>query len=351
MITWRDAIAPMGASLRDIVAVIDKAGVQAALICDDSGRLEGIITDGDVRRALLRGMSLDEPTTDIVNRQPMVIANSDGRARALALIKRFGVNQIPVMDDEGHVVGLETLFEHSSKEADDVTVVIMAGGLGSRLAPLTDTLPKPLIKVGDKPILETIVEKLAAHGFSDLYMCVNYKAEMIEGHFGDGANWDVNIAYIKEEERRGTAGALALLPERPKGPVVVLNGDLLTSVDFNALLEFHRMNGAPATMCVREYTVQVPYGVAELEGHHLAGLSEKPEHRFFINAGIYVLGPEAMDKVPASGFFDMTTLFEQLLETTPRPTVFPIREYWLDIGRIDDLERARREIDGVFKRL
>ena len=216
------------------------------------------------------------------------------------------------------------------------------------LGPLTANQPKPLLKVGQKPILETIMENFIRHGFRKFYFSVNYLGEMIETHFGDGSRWGVRIEYLREQKRLGTAGALSLLPEKPDKPFFVMNGDILTNVDFAQLLHFHVHTGATATMCVRDYDFQVPYGVVRIEGERLARIEEKPVQRFFVNAGIYVLEPPALDLTPADTFFDMPQLFERIVECGQEAAVFPIREYWLDIGRGDDLQRARSEYELHF---
>jgi NDP-sugar pyrophosphorylase family protein len=224
----------------------------------------------------------------------------------------------------------------------------MAGGLGTRLRPLTENTPKPLLPVGGRPLLETIVENFANQGFQKIFLSVNYKAEMFEQHFGDGSRFGVQIEYIHESDRMGTAGALTMLPSRPENPLIVMNADLLTTLDFRQFLEFHRAHRAKATMGVREYAFQVPYGVVEADGERLVSISEKPVHQFFVSAGMYILEPEVLDRIPAGCFFDMPTLFQSMLDEKVDAAVFPVREYWLDIGRLDDLERAQVEFGKFF---
>jgi len=225
--------------------------------------------------------------------------------------------------------------------------------LGTRLRPLTDDRPKPMIEVGGRPILATLIDRFVEQGFTRVYISVNYRKEMIEDYFGDGARFGARISYIHEDQARGTAGALALIPERPKRPVIVMNGDLLSKISFAHLLKFHEEHQAAATMSVREYRFTVPYGVVEADGHVLTAVTEKPEHKFFVNAGIYVLSPDAFDLIPADRPFDMPELFTLLLarateNKAARPAVFPLREYWIDIGRLDDLNQAQREFATLF---
>ncbi|MGH6946942.1 MAG: nucleotidyltransferase family protein [Kiloniellales bacterium] len=345
---WRRALISSEATIRDAIACIDASGLQIALVVERSGKLLGTITDGDIRRGMLRGKSLDESAAEIMVRTPSTVTLKQGREAALAIMREKQIGQVPVLDAAGRVAGLETRDEHLTDAALDTWVVVMAGGMGKRLSPLTDETPKPLLPVGGKPLLETVVEKLAQQGFQRIFLSVNYKAEMFRKHFGDGARWGSRIEYLCEAEQLGTAGALSLLPTPLPAQLIVMNGDLLTAIDFRHLIDFHQAQGAVATMCVREYSFQVPYGVALLEEHWLSGISEKPEHRFFINAGIYALGPEAVARVPHGRRFDMTALFEQLIAEKQRAAAFPIREYWLDIGQIDDLKQARDEFSRIF---
>jgi len=221
---------------------------------------------------------------------------------------------------------------------------LMAGGLGSRLGELTKDTPKPLLKVGTKPILEVILENFISHGFHRFYISVNYKAEMIRDYFGDGSRWGVEIRYLHEHKRLGTAGALSLLPDNPTLPVLVMNGDLLTKVNFRQLIDFHNETNSKATMCVREFELQVPYGVVQIANHRLRAIEEKPVQRFFVNGGIYVLSPDMLQFIPEDSFYDMPTLFDEIIARGEETSVFPIREYWIDIGRADDFERANDEV-------
>jgi len=224
----------------------------------------------------------------------------------------------------------------------------MVGGLGTRLRPLTENTPKPMLKVGSKPILQTIVGKFADCGYTNIVMCVNYKSHIIQDYFGDGSEFGVNIEYILEEQRMGTAGALSLLKEKPTEPFFVMNGDLLTNLDFEKMLDFHEVYDAKATMCVREYDIEVPYGVVNVTNENITSIEEKPIHNFFVNAGIYILDPDCIDLIPRDGFYDMPSLFEKMITNNNKTISFPLQEYWLDIGRIADYERANLEYSTVF---
>lgn len=327
---------------------IEAGSRQIALVVDNERHLLGTVTDGDIRRGILRGVGLDQPVSAVMNSRPLTANLDQGRDAILRLMRDREIHQIPLLDSGGRLVGLETLDELIHRDQVDVWVVLMAGGLGTRLRPLTENTPKPLLPVGGRPLLETIIENFANQGFQRIFLSVNYKAEMFERHFGDGSRYGVSIEYIHEPDRRGTAGALTLLPSRPENPLIVMNADLLTTLDFRQFLEFHRSHRAKATMGVREYTFQVPYGVVEADGERLVSISEKPVRQFFVSAGMYILEPEVLDRIPAGCFYDMPTLFQTLANEKADAAVFPVREYWLDIGRLDDLERAQAEFSSFF---
>jgi dTDP-glucose pyrophosphorylase len=343
MKNWQDIVVAPHTSLRDAIARIDSTGVQLAMVVDDHQRLVGVLTDGDVRRAVLRGLELTLATAEVMNRNPATSRDSASAPELLSLMRRRGLRHLPLLDSNGHVVGCATLDELIGGMERPNWVVLMAGGLGSRLMPLTETCPKPMLQVGGKPILESILMSFFEQGFRRFYFSVNYLANAFKDHFGDGSRWGVEIVYLHEDKRLGTAGALSLLPETPTDPLVVMNGDLLTRVRFDNLLDFHTEHRAVATMAVREYDFQVPYGVVRLDGSSIQAIEEKPVHRFFVNAGIYSLSPDALSYLPKDTYFDMPTLFELLLAQGQTTSAYPLREYWLDIGRMEEFERAQKE--------
>ncbi|RYE87048.1 MAG: CBS domain-containing protein [Myxococcales bacterium] len=345
-IPWQSTLLSPADSLRRTIERIDASSLQIGLVVDADGRLLGTVTDGDVRRAILRGTRLEAPVTEVMNPQPTVGRQSESVSRRRALLQARDLRQLPIVDAAGKLIGLETLASIDRRR--DNWAVLMAGGKGVRLRPLTDDRPKPLLDVGGRPILETILERLIGHGFGRFFLSINYKGHMIEEHFGDGSRWGVQIEYLREDQPLGTAGALQLLPEAPTEPVLVMNGDLLTSVDFGQLLGFHESRRPWATMCVREYDFQVPYGVVRIDGHQLVGFDEKPVHRFFVNAGIYVLSPEALGLVPPGRPCDMPTLFQDITSRGQSAAVFPVREYWMDIGQLEDFKRAQQDFAGIF---
>lgn len=348
MRNYQDLTVIPSASLADAISTIDAQAAQIALVVDENRRLLGTVTDGDVRRAFLKGLTLQTPVSEVMNPEPTTAGIESTKSELLALMNAKGLRHIPLLDGQGALVGLEIFKELVNPTKRENAVVLMVGGLGTRLRPLTEDTPKPLLKVGHKPILETIIEQFAEYGFYRFYLCVNFKAEKIVEHFGDGSKWGVQIEYVQEEQRMGTAGALSLLPERPTAPVIVMNGDLLTKAHFGHLLDFLEQNQAQGVMCVREYDFQVPYGVVNLKDHQITGIDEKPVHRFFVNAGIYALAPDAFGQIPADQFYDMPELFERLIQQGQKTLAFPMHEYWMDIGQIDDFHKAHNEFDQIF---
>lgn len=335
-------------TIKDALLKLDQTALQILLVVDEDHKLLGTITDGDIRRGLLKGMGLDDAIESIVYATPTIghINESNQEIIKKAIAKKL--HQIPIVDLEKRVVGLKEIDELLKPEVKPNKVVLMVGGLGTRLHPLTKDTPKPMLKVGDKPILHTIVERFASYGFVNIVMCVNYKAEAIQNYFGNGEEFGVKIEYVLEQERMGTAGALSLLTTKPGEAFFVMNGDLLTNVNFESLLDYHLVHQAVATMCVREYDFQVPYGVVNIDGNKITSIIEKPVHKFFVSAGIYMLSPQILDLIPNGEYYDMPTLFEKLIEKNHNTASFPIHEYWLDIGRMNEYEQANREYSEVF---
>ena len=339
MADWRKSVVFPSTTIKETIRKIDEGSLQIALVVDETQRLLGTVTDGDVRRALLRGVSLEEPASAVMNPRPTVATLDQGREAVLRMMRGRALHHVPLIDGQGRLAGLEVLDELVSPSRDN-WVVLMAGGLGSRLRPLTEDTPKPLLKVGHKPILESILENFIEHGFRRFFLSVNYKADMFRAHFGDGSSFGAQIDYLEESKRMGTAGALGLLSERPERTLMVMNADLVTKVSFSHFLDFHTSHKAAATMGVREYELQVPYGVVRMANHRINDIEEKPVQKFFVNAGIYALEPEVLNLIPKDQFFDMPALFERVIAAGKETVAFPIREYWLDIGQLSDLERA-----------
>jgi dTDP-glucose pyrophosphorylase len=337
------------ATIKEALTAIDKGALKIAVVVDEHQKLQGVLTDGDIRRGLLNGLYLDSPITSIIQTNPFVCSVNDSREDILAKVLGRRIYHIPILDKEGRFVGIEDIEALIRSSTKTNRVVLMVGGLGSRLRPLTEDTPKPMLKVGNKPILETIISNFKNYGFVNIILSVNYKAEQVEEYFGDGSGFGVSIEYVYENKRMGTAGALSLMREKLTEPFFVMNGDLLTNVNFEHFLNFHMENKSVATMAVREYEHQVPFGVVNQKDGEILSIVEKPTERYYVNAGIYLLNPEVLEYVPDGVFFDMPTLFEGLIKHHKKPLSFPVHEYWLDIGQMHQLKQARREYFDIFE--
>jgi dTDP-glucose pyrophosphorylase/CBS domain-containing protein len=337
-------------TIGNAIAAIDRGALSIALVVTAERGLLGTITDGDVRRAILRGVALEQPAQDIMNPHPTWVTATTSLRATQELMRRRAITRIPVVDDELRLVGLRRLEDLLDAPLDGVEnlVVLMAGGLGQRLRPLTTAVPKPMLPVGGRPLLETLVQGFRDQGFRRVCLAVNYLSEVVEGHFGDGSAFGVDIRYVRETEPLGTIGALSLLDEPADRPVIVMNGDVLTKVNFNSLLEFHQANGYAMTLCVRHYEFQVPYGVVELQDARVASVEEKPVKGFFVNAGIYVLDPDVVGTIPRGAPTDATDVVQRLIAEGRPVGSFPVREYWIDVGSHADLERAGKEFVDTF---
>lgn len=338
---WRRALLVVGSSLQQAIACLNESSSQIVLIVSDDGVLEGTLTDGDIRRGLLSGLRLDNPINSLVNQDPLIVPPQMGRDAVLQLMHANGIHQLPVIDEHRQVVGLHLLDELIVQKRRDNLMVIMAGGQGKRLRPHTENCPKPLLPIGGKPMLEHIIERAKADGFGHFILAIHYLGHMIEEYFGDGSRWGVCIEYLREDSPLGTAGAIGLLLPRPALPFVVSNGDVLTDIRYGELLDFHCRHSAMATMAVRLHEWQHPFGVVRTQGVDIVGFEEKPVTRSHINAGVYVLEPAALNLLQHNEVCDMPTLFMRLQEEAGRTIVYPMHEPWLDVGRDDDLMRAR----------
>ncbi len=329
--------------------VIDENTAKVALVVDSHDKLIGTVTDGDIRRGLIQNKSTNDTVQLIMNPNPTVFQYGESKELIDQLMKAKKIYQIPLVDPQGKIVDLilsEQLFDPEEKPN---IVVLMAGGLGSRLGELTENCPKPMLNVGDKPILHGVIENLKAHGFNHFIISVNYKAEIIEEYFKDGSAYGVHISYIKEKQKMGTAGSLSLLKKENKYPFLVMNGDVLTKVDFTQFLSQHVQSNNLASMCVHKYESQIPFGVVHVSGDKIVSIEEKPIYDHLVSAGIYALDPEILSLIPENSFFDMPTLFRKIISLHPgRAGVFPVYEYWIDVGRKDDFNRAQKDYKKVF---
>lgn len=341
--SMRATLAAPTDSLQDIIRRLDWAELEIVLVVDDDGRLIGTITDGDVRRGILAGLGLERPASAVMNTKPIAVPDGAARAEMLQIMRRFMIRHLPVLDADHRPIRLELLETVMEPDAPAQSAVIMAGGLGQRLRPLTETTPKPLLKIADQPILDHILAGLRDSGIEEVVISVNYLGEHIRRHVGNGDGHRLNVSYVNERQRLGTAGALSLLDPRPQHPFLVMNGDLLTDMNFTSLFRYQKKAQHDLVMCVRRHTVQVPYGVVELRDDRIVALREKPVYDHFINAGIYIVAPRCLDWIPRNGYFDMTDLAQCVMRQGGSVGAFPIIEYWRDIGCHEDYVKANHE--------
>jgi len=345
---WRKVLLTPKDSLERTIKVLHEGGCRIALVADKFGMLLGTVTDGDIRRALINQLTMESPVSLIMNGNPITVDDKINNKEILSLMSDQSLLHMPIIDKDGILCGLETLQHLIESPICDNPIFLMAGGFGTRLHPLTKSTPKPLLKVGNKPILEMIIEQFINYGFHNFYISTHFKSEQIRDYFKDGELHNISIKYVHEDSPLGTAGSLGLLPDDlPDLPIIVMNGDLLTKVDFKNLFNFHCEHNSEATMCVREYDFQVPYGVVEIDDYNIKRITEKPVHKFFVNAGIYVLNRSLINKVDGKSYLDMTDFLEKELNNSG-VKAFPIHEYWLDIGQVEEYEKANREFSTVF---
>jgi dTDP-glucose pyrophosphorylase len=349
MTNLSDICIHLGSTIEKAIKAIGCGNVKIALVVDSDNRLLGTLSDGDFRRGILKGKVLNDVIDDIYHANAISSNENISREELLNLCSKNQISQIPIVNKDNQIVDLFVLDEILTKKQHKNTVVLMVGGLGTRLMPLTENIPKPMLKVGENPILQTIIEGFSKYGFTNFIMCLGYKSNLIQDYFQDGKAFGVNIEYVVEDKRMGTAGALTLLQQTIDKPFFVMNGDILTSVNYEQLLDFHESNKSRATMCVREYDIEVPYGVVELNDENIISIKEKPIHSFFVNAGIYLLEPECIDLIPNNEFYDMPVLFEKLLDLEEKIISYPLKEYWLDIGHINEYKKANKEYKSVFE--
>jgi dTDP-glucose pyrophosphorylase len=333
-------------TIEEVLKNLELSAMQICLVVDDSKRLIGTITDGDIRRGLLSGKKLNDSIESIIFKNPITAIKGESNYELNKLAIKNNLYQIPLINKDKVVIDL--FIRDKKLNSKKNKVILMVGGLGSRLRPLTEKTPKPMLQVGNKPILQTTVEGLVGKGFNNIVMCLGYKSEMIKNYFGDGSKFGAIIEYIHEEKRMGTAGSLSLIDSEMNDPFFVMNGDLLTNLNYEEMLNFHNLNNAKATMCVREYEINVPFGVVNTDDKKILSIEEKPDQSFYVNAGIYILEPECIEFIPKNKFYDMPSLFNRLIENGENAISFPSHEYWIDIGRISEYERANNEFENIF---
>jgi len=339
---WQQALLPLSSTIAEAIRNLDKTGIRIVLVTNQLGALVGTISDGDVRRGLLKGLDVNSPIKHIVHQNALVVPSELSRELVMQLMAANKIQQIPIVDESHRVVGLHLWDELAKPSMRENIMVIMAGGMGTRMRPYTEDRPKPLLSVAGKPMLEHIIERAKLEGFSQFIIAIHYLGYMIEECFGDGERLGVEIKYLKENAPLGTAGALSLLNPKPALPFVVTNGDVITDIRYGELLDFHVKHAAAATMAVRIHEWQHPFGVVQMKGVEIVGFEEKPVARTHINAGVYALDPNVLNLLDDNQRCDMPTLFERLQFKNNRTVAYPMHEPWLDVGRPDDLVVANK---------
>jgi dTDP-glucose pyrophosphorylase len=343
---WRQAILPERSTIGQAIRSLDQVAIKIVLVVDKVGKLIGTISDGDIRRGLLNGLDLNSPIASIIHHNALVVPPEMARNMVMKLMAVNKIHQIPVVDGQQQLVGLHLWDEITTLPARANLMVIMAGGKGTRLLPHTQNLPKPMVLVAGKPMLEHIIERAKLEGFNHFVLAIHHLGHIIEAHFGNGERLGIKIDYLREQSPLGTAGALGLLNPKPDLPFVVSNGDVITDIRYGELLDFHNHNQASATMAVRIYEWQHPYGLVQMQGVEIIGFEEKPVARSHINAGVYVLSPEILNEFIADAPCDMPMLFERLQAKAKRTVAYPMHEPWLDVGRPIDLAEAHEALPG-----
>lgn len=329
----------------DAMKAIDGNWREVVFVKNSGDKVVGVITDGDLRRGLLRGFDLNTRVTKIMTKKYYYVHSGIDRNLLLDLMKARQIRHVPVLDEGYRLLGIHFLQDLIGACVKPNVAVLMAGGKGTRLRPLTDNVPKPLVPVAGRPILERLVLHLVGHGIRTIYLSINYLGHMIEEYFGDGSKFGCDILYIREDKELGTAGALSSMPEKPGHPFIVLNGDLVTQANISKLLQFHESNAAGMTLAMKEYHHAIPYGVIEFEGNRLTAFKEKPRQSHFINSGIYVLEPSMLRLIEPGVFFPMNQLIEKCVAKGIDIAVYPLEEEWQDVGVFEELKRANAIAD------
>jgi dTDP-glucose pyrophosphorylase len=337
-------------TVREAMKQIESNKKGLLFVKNDENTLIGSLSDGDIRRGILNGCELNDPISSIMNLKPYSVSLEEQKSINLKKLESQGIKMVPVIDEEGKIHHIISPDPEKSDLVIDNPVVLMVGGRGIRLEPLTQNIPKPLLKVGNKPILQTILERLYLFGFRNVFLCTNYLSEHIEKFCGDGSEFGLNIQYFKEDKKLGTIGAVKFLEEKLNLPFLVMNGDLLTSLNYKSVLDFHMEQKAQLTIGSASYEAKIPYGVLETEGYQVKSILEKPSYSFRISGGIYALDPKALEYIPKGNFFDITDLMDVLLKKEDSVVAFPIEEYWLDIGQHQDYEKANVDYNNLFNK-
>jgi dTDP-glucose pyrophosphorylase len=337
---WPNAILPVFSSIEQVIHVLNEVGLRIVLVTDANGVLVGTISDGDIRRGLLRDLKITSPASEVMNRKPITVPETFSKEDVLQIMYLNKIYQIPIVDRNLKVVGLHVWDQEIAQTSHTNVMVIMAGGKGTRLLPMTERIPKPMLRLKEKPMLEHIIERAKAQGFSRFILAIHHLGEVIEEYFGDGKSLGVNISYIKEKTPLGTAGALRLIEPKPPGPIVVTNGDVLTDINYVDMLDFHNHSNGTATMAVQVREWQNPYGVVSTDGIDITNYEEKPITRTLINAGVYVVNPSVLELLSDLTSYDMPQLFELARERGMKTVAYFAHESWVDIGSHEDFDSA-----------
>ena len=341
---------PIRSTIQQAINSLENSSMQIVLAVSEGNRLIGTLTDGDIRRAFLKGLRLESFIDDVIHRNPLVVLPDFGRELILKLMQINKINQLPIVDQGGEVVGLHVWNDIIAPLELENMLLIMAGGKGTRLRPHTENCPKPMLDVAGKPMLEHIIERAIASGFKSFVISLHYLGHKIEEHFGDGSKYGVRIDYLREKSLIGTAGCLSLLPKIPELPFIVTNGDVLTDINYREFLNYHNLHDANATMAIRQHEIHNQFGVVRTNGINIEGFEEKPIYRSNINAGIYVINPDVLKHLQYNKHCDMPTLFSRIKNGAGRTIVYPMHETWLDVGGPEDLASARNMHSGFPSR-
>jgi dTDP-glucose pyrophosphorylase len=342
---WQKVVMSSDNSIRDAFLVLNNERLGIALITDSGGILKGTVTDGDIRRGLLKGLTLESKLTEVLNSNPILADKNFNMRDVFNIMSKYKISQVPIVDKDMKLLGLHLMEEKVFPSTRANTVVIMAGGRGTRLLPFTEATPKPMLLVSGKPILENIIVQARNQGFKNFILAINYLGNIIEEYFGDGSFLDVNIKYVKETTPLGTAGALALLNPAPQDDLVVLNGDVISDINYADLLDFHLQNQAAGTMAVQPFEWINPYGIVQTEELEIIDFHEKPTMKFLINAGIYALSPMSLNLIKNSAPLQMPDLFIEIRKEGGKTIVYPVHEKWIDVGSKESLSEAMQFFD------
>jgi dTDP-glucose pyrophosphorylase len=340
---WQKTIILNTDSIQDALESLNRSSLQIVLVTDEKGNFIGTITDGDIRRGVLKGLSIKDSVDSILNRSPLVVPPEMSKESVIHLMRANKIKQLPIIESGKKVTGLHVYDELDETQARQNYFVVMVGGKGIRMRPFTENCPKPMLLIKDKPMLEHIMNRAILDGFSNFIFCIHYLGKMIQDYFEDGKKWNVSITYIEEEEPLGTAGALSLIPYLVDLPIIVTNGDVLTDIHYSDLLNYSELHSASGIMAVREYVLQHPFGVVNTQGINIESFEEKPNFKTLVNAGIYCLRPEALGLIPRNKYLDMPTLFSEIRANGKKAVVYPMHETWMDVGRPNDLEFAKQK--------